>query len=162
MYTYVGPKKFLSLVDEKLIGRKITAQSDIRNWLIDTEQQKDADDQVTATFTLDLEYNLRVNDRRSEHVVCAGGVPVLSAGEITFQEDKNKEISISQISNQSTGYCPGVESWSDVNKVLSQTDIDYPEYFTTAIIFRVCKNCGNLNIVKDDYFVCIMCDSDLV
>jgi len=160
-YNYVGPKELLRLVDKNLIGRKITSKSDINRWFVDTGQEPEYGNQVTATFIIDLDHNLRINDRRSEHVVCAGGLQVLSAGEITFELDETEILKISQISNQSTGYCPDAESWTDVDKALLNIDLDYPEYFTTALIFRRCKKCKNLNIVKDNYFVCIICDSIL-
>ncbi|WP_291726258.1 hypothetical protein [Bernardetia sp.] len=92
--------------------------------------------------------------------MCAGGKKVLSAGEISFMIDKN-DISISEISNQSTGYCPKSESWIEVNKVLQKIGIDYPDYFTTAFEFRLCTSCGSINLVKDDFFVCQVCGTEL-
>ncbi len=157
----MGPPEFLKLVNENLIGRKIESNSDIHEWLIETKQQYDYDNQVTVTFIIDLDHNLRINDRRSEHVVCAGGLQVLSAGEMTFELGETASLKISHISNQSTGYCPDAESWKDVSKALSKTDLAHPDYFTTSFIFRICSHCHNLNVVKDNYFVCIMCESDL-
>ncbi len=161
MYTYIGPKEFLNLVDKKLIGRKVKSKYDILDWIISTEQELNINNEVIATFIIDLEQNLRINDRRSEHVVCAGGLPVLSAGEITFKKDTNNLI-VSEISNQSTGYCPdAAKSWSHINKALCNLGIDYPVYFTTIMIFRICKNCKSINLVKDEYFFCAICDSKL-
>ena len=161
MFKYVGSREFLKLVDPALIGVWLTSREDVQRWIDDTHQQADANDEVVATFIVDREHRLRVNDRRSEHVVCAGGEPVRSAGEITFEMDGDTFLRISAISNQSTGYCPSAESWSDVQTALSKTDISHPGHFTTQIIFRTCSACQNLNIVKDDYFFCLMCDSAL-
>src|SRR6266542_3004531 len=48
--------------------------------------------------------------RRSEHVDCAAGQPVRAAGEVLFARD-GTGWSVSEISNQSTGYCPDPDSW---------------------------------------------------
>jgi hypothetical protein len=45
----------------------------------------------------------------SEHVACAGGGFVLGAGEIAFSRGGNG-WAISEVSNQSTGYCPYLDS----------------------------------------------------
>ncbi len=73
-------------------------------------KKKDNNSEIIATFVIDTASNLRINDRHSEHIVCANGEMVLSAGEITFEMYKNNVVQISQITNQSTGYCPSVGS----------------------------------------------------
>lgn len=45
----------------------------------------DVMDQVTVTFVVNVQRDLLIADRRSEHVVCAGGEVVLSAGEMIFE-----------------------------------------------------------------------------
>ena len=81
---------------------------------------------------------------RSEHVACAAGGPVLSAGEITFDDECN----VPEISNQSTGFCPEPESWSTVERALDRVGIEHPGGFTIAVVFRLCPKCHERNIVK--------------
>ena len=50
------------------------------------------------------------------HVACAAGGPVLSAGEITFDDD----MTVAEITNQSTGFCPEPESWPAVSDALDR------------------------------------------
>lgn len=160
MYQYIGPKEILKQVKPERIGKMVQSEDDIKDWIASTNQKTDANDEIIATFIIDLEENIRINDRHSEHVVCANGNAILSAGEITFELDKNK-ISISKITNQSTGYCPSPKSWNSVEKVLRKTKVEFPDYWTTEFIFRICPNCKNINIVKDDFFVCMICENDL-
>lgn len=161
-YPFIGNKDLLNLVRPELEGYVIYSILDIENWINTTKQKANKDSEVVATFIIDTSGNLRINDRHSEHVVCACGREVLSAGEITFTLSKQK-IFISQITNQSTGYCPSPASWSAVQRVLEKIGIKHPTYFTTAFEFRVCKNCGWINIIKDAYFVCenIECQNEL-
>jgi hypothetical protein len=130
------------------------------NWLANTTQPKNPDDSITLTFIVDTEGFLWINDRHSEHVICANGGDVLSAGEITFKVENNS-VSVVAITNQSTGYCPQPESYTAVKQALGQTDIPHPSHFTTAYHFRRCNECGTTNIIKDDWFVCAVCDVDL-
>jgi hypothetical protein len=95
-----------------------------------------------------------------EHVVCAIGMPVLSAGEVTFRIDNN-HIEIPYITNQSTGFCPEPRSWTAVDKALKKTDINYPNNFSVNFVFRLCTNCNTINIVKEDSYLCAMCNHTL-
>lgn len=115
---------------------------------------------ITATFVINGEEELIISGRHTEHVMCAKGQDVLSAGEVVFLRD-GKEVYISEISNQSTGYCPKPESWSAVKIALEKIGIDYPEYFTSAYDFRFCYKCESINLIKDGIFECLVCDSEL-
>jgi hypothetical protein len=161
MYKYVGSQEILKQVSIEKTGKLILSQKDITNWIHDTNQKFNAESEIIATFTIDLHNQLRINDRRSEHVVCANGGAVLSAGEITFKKDKFGEISISQITNQSTGYCPSAKSWEFVQQALLKINIDFPDFFTTVFIFCICENCGNINIIKDNFYYCLNCENKL-
>ena len=108
------------------------------------------------TFVVDTNGVLRVADRRSEHVACAGGGEVLSAGELTPAGG-----AIVDISNQSTGYCPEPESWPAVASALDAAGIAHPGRFTFEVVFRRCTKCRERNLVKDDWFECAMCGSAL-
>ena len=69
------------------------------------------------TFVVSLDGGLRLAPRRSEHVDCAAGQPVLAAGEVLFARE-GARWSVSEISNQSTGYCPDPDSWPMVASAL--------------------------------------------
>jgi len=65
------------------------------------------------------------------------------------------------VSNLSTGYCPEPASWPAVADALDRAGIPHPGRFTSAFLFRRCPACGERNVIKDDYFVCVVCDADL-
>ncbi|MDJ1498860.1 hypothetical protein QNI19_38390 [Cytophagaceae bacterium DM2B3-1] len=154
-YIFVGDTGLLRLVKAEWKGYCIRSVADIEYWIKKTNQKPDGNSEITATFIIDLEYSLLINDRHSEHVVCAAGENVLSAGEITFELDKNKSYLISQITNQSTGYCPSPKSWSAVKYTLEKVGIPFSDFFTVSFEFRICSTCGWINVIKDNYFVCI-------
>ncbi|GAA2631541.1 hypothetical protein SMC26_22550 [Actinomadura fulvescens] len=112
------------------------------------------DNGVDATMTLVLA------PQRSEHVACAGGGPVMGVGEVTFARGRGQWL-VYEISNQSTGYCPDVTSWTAVEAALDRAGIDHPHAFTHPIEFRRCPRCRQRNIVKDDHFVCAVCQAPL-
>lgn len=109
------------------------------------------------TFVVGADGVLRVAARRSEHVACAGGSPVLAAGEITF----DPAGTVVDVSNQSTGYCPDLVSWQAVAAALDGAGIAHPGGFTHEVVFRRCPRCTEINVVRDGYFVCVFCESDL-
>ena len=102
---------------------------------------------------------MRLADRRSEHVACAGGRPVLAAGEITF--DMTSGVEVVAVSNQSTGYCPGPESWPAVAECLARAAMAAPAGFEPCCVFRRCRACEAVNIVKDDLYECAVCGAEL-
>ncbi|RUT07335.1 hypothetical protein DSM106972_025960 [Dulcicalothrix desertica PCC 7102] len=101
-----------------------------------------------------------IADRHSEHVQCARGQAVLSAGKITFTLTLLSLV-VSAITNQSTGYCPESESWKVVASALAEANLVYPFDFTSKFVFRKCEVCSTTNIVKYDWFYCGVCDSNL-
>ena len=107
-----------------------------------------------------LDARLRLAPRRSEHVDCAAGQHVLAAGEVLFARDGGGWC-VSEISNQSTGYCPDPDSWPAVAMALDRIGPAHPGDFTHKVIFRRCPACGQLNIVRDGHFACAVCDGDL-
>lgn len=159
LYSYVGPQSIIDSIDFTFVGYPIIQKSDVFNWIKETSQEI-INDSVFATFIINENHQLVINDRHSEHVMCANGKQVISAGEISFFIDK-KSIFINEISNQSTGYCPKPESWKYVYKVLNTLNIEHPDYFTTAFDFRICNHCNNINLIKDQIFECQLCQTDL-
>jgi len=161
IYRYVGPKPIADRVRPELTGVAIRSAKDVRVWVRDTSQELSAGC-VTVAFVVNADGVLLVADRRSEHVICAGGQPVRSAGEITFELGQSgEEVEVIEVSNQSTGYCPEPESWSAVAEALSGTGLLAPDGFTFACEFRKCVGCGSLILVKHGVFECGECGAKL-
>jgi hypothetical protein len=112
------------------------------------------------TFVVDRAGVLRLASRRSEHVVCAGGEAVLGAGEISFREESGR-WAVHEVSNQSTGYCPDIGSWPAVVAALDRAGVVHPSGFTHEVVFRRCPSCRQVNIVREEDFVCVFCDEVL-
>ncbi len=160
IYQYVGPLEFLSSSGSSPTRCRILNASDVLRWIEQTQQNATIENQVVATFIVDTTGKLWIADRHSEHVACANGQPVFSAGEMSFQIH-NEEAEVVAVSNQSTGYCPEPESWPTVARALDEIGLAHPANFSTHFVFRLCSRCRSINIVKDDWFVCDLCDNDL-
>ncbi|MQY08100.1 hypothetical protein [Actinomadura macrotermitis] len=152
-YRYVGPPDVAAQARPGRTGRAVGSPADLAAWL--AERGDEAAEPFT--FVIDLAGTLRLAPRRSEHVACAGGAPVLAAGEIAF----TGEGAVAEVSNQSTGYCPGRSSWRAVRDALDRAGIAHPGRFTHPIVFRRCPRCRERSIVKDDHYVCVFCDAEL-
>ena len=157
LYDYVGPAEIKARVAGRPAGRRIRSASDLLAWVRRTSSEGGL---VAATFAIDAEGDLLLADRRSEHVACAGGGPVLSAGELFFHIDGDR-VEVAEASNQSTGFCPELESWPAVAAALDRIDVEHPRRFTQEIVFRRCQKCGERNVVRDGWFVCGVCGTDL-
>lgn len=159
VYRYIGPS------DLKALGQDVTQRvfiggiSDVLAW-IDSKQSPQRDSVFVATFIVDCENKLWIADRHSEHVACARGGDVLSAGEIVF-ERYGQVVVVTDVSNQSTGYCPEPESWPAVAAALDKAGIRHPHGFTQKFIFRLCEGCGQTNVVKEGDFTCAVCGTEL-
>jgi hypothetical protein len=157
-YRYVGPEQVRAAAEGADPGAAIRARQDLERWL--DAHAADAEGGVTpATFVVSLEGCLRLASRRSEHIACAAGQPVLSAGELFFE--RRPAARVVAASNLSTGYCPEPESWAAVAGALDRADIRHPGRFTSEFLFRRCPSCGERNLVKDEFFVCAICEADL-
>jgi len=159
-YRYVGPSEIRDNLPEKSQRVLIQSRADVINWIKGTNQQPEHDDLIVATFIIDTSGQLWINDRRSEHVLCAAGKNVLSAGEMAFEVAQN-HVEVIEVTNQSTGYCPEPESWRAVKQALDAVAIPHPPDFTMKFIFRLCETCGTKNIVKDMWFECAVCQAPL-
>lgn len=84
----------------------------------------------------------------------------LSDGEISFVRGADR-WTVSEVGNQSTGCCPDVTSWTEVSRALDAAELRRPSGFTHEVVFRLCPNCQEHNIVREDDFVCVLCGSDL-
>lgn len=155
-YTYVGPEEIRRSVASFPAGTAIASVRDIETWLA---ANPDALGEG-ATYVVDLQARLRLAPRRSEHVACAGGEEVLAAGEIRFRR-AGTQLTVAEVSNQSTGYCPDTDCWGAVALALGRAGMTPPPGFTREVIFRRCTRCGERNLVKEGWFVCVFCDADL-
>lgn len=158
LYRYVGPEGIRQRAAGAEPGVRIESVSYLQRWLRQTNQNPNPDGLIAVTFVIDQQGFLRTADRGSEHVACAGGEPVLSAGEMFFSADG---LRLEEASNQSTGYCPEPESWPVVATALERIGIKHPGRFTQEIIFRRCPACKERNVVKDGWFVCGVCGAEL-
>jgi len=158
-YSYVGDEDISAIMAPDAVSGAIKCQNDVQHWITATGQTIGYDNEVTATFVIKKNKYLYLSDRHSEHVACANGDEVLSAGEITFKIEKT--IEVSAVTNQSTDYCPEPKSWKYVVKALKKANLDQVKNFTSEFIFRRCQKCSCINIVKDDWYVCAVCDTDL-
>lgn len=160
LYHYVGPAEIKKRVSHAPPGVRIESVADLENWIRSAGQQAGLVEPFAVTFVIDEEGFLRLGDRRSEHIACSGGRPVLSAGEMFFHRGENG-LEVVEVSNQSTGFCPEPESWPAVATVLDRLGIPHSGRFTQEIIFRRCPACNERNIVKDESFTCGSCGEDL-
>ena len=155
-YHYIGPSGLRDSVSER---RLIQKPSDVRDWVSQT-QQRPQHGMIVATFIINVDGQLWIADRHSEHVACAAGQPVLSAGEMTFSTD-GSEVSVVEVSNQSLGYCPEPSSWPAVAAALDNSALPRPPDFTNAYVIRRCEVCQAKNIVKDGLYECGVCGEPL-
>lgn len=160
LYRYVGPKSIADRVSVSLGGSPVRSSADVLGWVRRSGQKPDAGGCVIAAFVVDDSGVLLVADRRSEHVACAGGRRVQSAGEITFEID-GQSVGVAGVSNQSTGYCPEPESWPAVAAALSAAGLPPPTGFDPACVFRRCVGCGSLTLIKEGVFECGVCGAEL-
>jgi hypothetical protein len=160
LYRYIGPTEIKERASHALPGMRITSVVELDRWICSTGQEPDSAGTIAVTFVVDEEGFLRVADRRSEHIACSDGRPVLSAGEIFFRVSASGP-EVVEVSNQSTGFCPEPASWPAVAAALDRLGIPHPGRFTREVIFRHCPVCGERNVVKDGWFICELCGADL-
>lgn len=160
LYRYIGPSDIGARAGIHSTGTRVTTPAHLAKWIVATHQLADAEGRIVATFVVTAEGILLLADRASEHVQCAGGQPVRSAGEMAFAY-VGDAWRVEEVSNQSTGYCPEQESWPQVAFALDEIPLAHPGRFTTPCVFRRCPVCAQINIVKDGYFACAVCGADL-
>ncbi|MGB1241872.1 MAG: hypothetical protein ACPG49_05085 [Chitinophagales bacterium] len=165
-YEYVGPKEILQMIKAKYRGTVIEESEEIRNWIGANHKNTKFGDVAICTFTINLQGKLVIADRHSEHVQCAFGEKVRSAGEIGFVVEKKNEVYVDSITNQSTGYCPSSESWFEVEKalkaILQLKGLSEFKGFDPAFIFSYCPDCKTRQIVKDEFYFCLKCEEELL
>ena len=160
LYRYIGPADLAKHANSNSARIQVVDNAWTAEWL---SKQPDlaSDNTLRVTFVV-LPDGLWIADRHSEHVACARGAPVYSAGEMTFALDRRgSSVEVVYVTNQSTGYCPEPESWPAVAGALDAAGIGHPGMFSAEMIFRRCPKCEATNIVKDGWFACAMCGAEL-
>jgi hypothetical protein len=153
-YAYVGPADVLERSRGQARGCAIADAVALREYLGSGRGEQ------TFTYVVDLGGCLRLADRHAEHVACSGGQPVLAAGELRLQWSSDALV-IASITNLSTGYCPEPASWPSVAAALARAGVAAPPTWTRAFEFRRCDACGQRNVIKDDWWVCDVCEAPL-
>ncbi len=162
IYCYIGPKDLIPQGGSVPARHAIDGPGSILGWCHQHGGAPAVDGTFAATWILDTCRQMWIADRHSEHVACARGEPVISAGEVFFLTEGKTEVWIDRISNQSTGYCPEVGSWEVVQTVLESFGLaGIPQEFDPACEFRRCDRCDALSLVKDAYYDCLSCGADL-
>jgi hypothetical protein len=157
-YDYVGPASIADAALGMAPGLAVRSRADLQHWIASHLADREVVG-VPATYVISGDGTLRVSDRRSEHVACAGGKPVLAAGEMFFSHGPIPRVTAA--TNLSTGYCPEPECWAAVAVALDQLGVPRPQGFTNSFVFRRCPRCGERSLVKDDDFCCAICGADL-
>lgn len=153
----MGPVDLKAAVRPGSGGCRIGSAADFDSWVA---ERSAAELGEPFTFVVGTDGVLRLAPRRSEHVACADGESVLSAGEISFTRVAGRWI-VGDVSNHSTGYCPDVSSWSAVAQALDCVGLGRPSAFTHEVVFRRCPGCQEHSIVREGDFFCVFCGSDL-
>ena len=161
LYRYVGPHEIRKRVSGMPPGSVVRSTADLAAFLETPGASPITGGLVPLTFVVLGGGELRVALRGTEHVACAGGAEMLTAGELFVARDVGGEPRIEEASNQSTGYCPEPTSWSALGIALDRAGVRHPGRFTQELIFRRCTKCNQRNLVKEDWFVCALCDATL-
>jgi hypothetical protein len=159
-YPYVGPAELAKHATADTPRCRAESAAAVASWTL-AQPDLASDRTLTVTFVV-LPDGLWLADRHSEHVACARGGPVLSAGEMTLAVDRvGRAAEVVYVTNQSTGFCPEPESWPAVAAALDLAGIDHPGAFSAEMTFRRCPACRTTNIVKDGWFECAVCGGEL-
>ncbi len=164
LYHYCGPKDIREATRTAPQGFRIDSPTAIEQWIRESEQRPEGG-LVIATYVVDGNRAFRVADRHSEHVACAGGGPVLAAGEASFQRQKKEHIIVG-LSNLSRGFCPEPDCVLAVVTALDRAHVSHPARLTEAYLFRRCQevDCesgGEVQVVPLDGRWCKACGSPL-
>ncbi len=155
-YRYVGPGDLRDLV-LPVDAVAVEAPALLAGWFVRRDRAELGE---PVTFVVTLDGLLQLASRRTEHVAVAAGQDVLAAGEMTF-ERVGVGWRVVEVTNQSTGYCPDLDSWQAVGRALDRLGVQHPGDFTNKVVFRRCPACGERNVVRDNDFICALCDCDL-
>jgi hypothetical protein len=119
---YVGRVELKATVRPGYGGRRIGSATDFVGWIVEQPAAQLAE---PFTCVVGTDGALRPAPRRSEHVACAGGDMVLCTGEIGFTREADR-WTVSEVGNQSTGYCPDAGSWVEVARTPDAVELRRP------------------------------------
>lgn len=156
LYDYVGPSSIRASARFDTPRHEVHGASGLHSWAHSHRLFDGRDQLVTFTYVILPPARLFVADRHSEHVACARGDSVLTAGEITFERVGPRWI-VSETSNLSTGYCPESESWRPLSDALQAAGFAPIDDFTNSFEFRYCLQCRQTCVIKDDIYECPSC-----
>jgi hypothetical protein len=159
-YPYVGPPELRPAGGAPAKGRAVGSAADLTAWLSEHGTSGTSEAAEPFTYVVTADGLLRLAPRRSEHVTCAGGGAVLAAGEMGFRRASGC-WTVHEVTNQSTGYCPDLDSWHAVARALDRAGVPHPGRFTQELVFRRCERCRECSVVREGDFVCVFCGSDL-
>ena len=128
-YIYVGPADVREAASASPPGVVIENPASLTAWFERHVEDMTTEGTITATFVVDADGLLRLARAPLGTRGLSSGGPVLSAGEITF----SKGGDVTEITNQSTGFCPEPESWPSVAAVLYRIPLSHPGRFTTGV-----------------------------
>ncbi|MEV7176424.1 hypothetical protein [Kitasatospora sp. NPDC093679] len=157
-YRYVGPPDIARKARTAPPGVPVRTTEELADWLGGREPDELRE---PVTFVVDERGVLLLAPRRSEHVACAGGRPVLAAGEIAFVRGSGGGWEVSSVTNQSTGYAPGGRCFPSVAAAVAALGLTPPDRFDPVFVFRRCPVCRDLNVVREEDFHCAPCGSAL-
>lgn len=160
LYKYVGPSGIRARADFDTPRHLVVDARGILAWATEMAGLTSKDRELTFTYVVLPVARLFLADRRSEHVACARGSAVVTAGEITFERHGSGLI-LAEISNLSTGYCPEPGSWPVINEALVRAGFPSIRGFTHPFEFRFCAPCAQTCVIKDHAFICPACSGDL-
>lgn len=160
LYTYVGPDSIRATARFDTPRHAVVDAAELLSWVSAHLGFSRRDHQITLTYVVRPPNLLFVADRHSEHVACARGEMVLTAGEITF-ERHGSDLRLLDTSNLSTGYCPESISWPALSSALVAAGFPKIEGFTQPFEFRYCIPCQQTCVIKDDVFECPSCFTNL-
>jgi hypothetical protein len=160
LYRYVGPEDIRRHSEGKGGGDLVSSPDDVREWAKRTGQVANAEGLIRSTYVVDEQGRLRIADYGSEHVACALGGCVLAAGVAWFAITRSA-VAVERIDNYSTGYCPEPTCWPAVAAALQHARIPHPGRFAPEMVFRRCPRCGQRNVVRDGWYYCAVCHSEL-
>lgn len=152
LYRYIGPARLLAQVVHGGAA-PLTSPAALAAWLAAHPDDR----REPLTFVVDADGWLRLAPRRSEHVACAGGQPVLAAGELQLERGPR----VAWASNQSTGYAPEPSSFAALAEAVRRVGMEVPDGYQPCFDFRRCEGCSQLNLIKDGDWDCAACGGRL-
>lgn len=156
LYDYVGPASVRASACFDTPRHQVSDGAALNAWAQSHQLINGREHCVTFTYVVLPPARLFVADRHSEHVACARGDKVLTAGEITFERTGSRWV-VFETSNLSTGYCPESSSWHILNEALQAAGFAPVDGFTNPFEFRYCSQCQQTCVIKDDVYECPSC-----